>query len=110
MARSSRRFPPNDANNDAILAAIEQVGREATAGREIAAIERATIAKDLEEHSKQDSDRFAMVTAKLEEVASDVKSLLATRSFHQGAWKMLVVIAGAAGTIAALIVSYFKAH
>jgi hypothetical protein len=39
------------------------------------------------------------------EIAADVKSLLATRSFTRGVWRAVGVIGGLAGAIAALAVS-----
>ena len=45
-------------------------------------------------------------STKLNEIHRDVKSLLASRSYTRGAWKAVLVAAGAVSAVVSLIVAY----
>lgn len=87
----------------AIIAAIETA---AASAKQIAA----SVSTSLQEHTKLDDERFKSLTGTIEVIGVDVKSLLETRSFTRGAWKVIVTLSTIAGTIASLIVAYFRGH
>lgn len=68
----------------------------------ISAIEKATdaaqivadgVQRELVQHTQHDDERFETLTTLVESIATDVKSLLASRSFMRGAWKAITVSA-----------------
>ncbi len=84
----------------AIIAAIEH----ATGAAKIVAD---SVAGELEKHTKHDDDRFAALTALVESIALDVKSLLGTRSYARGAWKGMTLVAVAVFAIAKAVHDYW---
>ena len=89
-----------------ILRAIETA---ADAGRQVAQ----DVAAELVEHTKHDDDRFDRLTRLVESIATDTKSLLASRSFIQGAWKTVVAVALSVSTLTGLVMTglqYLRGH
>lgn len=73
-------------------------------------MKRATVNEvlvELREHVKQDHERFETQGKKLEEIHTDVRSLLESRSFLRGAWRTITVIAGIVATIVTLVAKAF---
>lgn len=68
----------------------------------------AVLLRIMQDHIKEDSNNFKELTQQILEVNKDVKSLLASRSFLQGAWFALGVGGTLIATIVSLIVSWFK--
>lgn len=66
------------------------------------------VARELVTHTQHDDERFVALTALVTSIATDVKSLLDSRSFTRGAWKAIVMAASAAGAMAGLIISYLR--
>lgn len=69
----------------------------------------AALAAQFEAHATEDTRRFVEVNGKLDDIGTDVKSLLQSRSFSRGFWKAVLLVGGGAGTIAGLIVTAVKA-
>lgn len=63
----------------AIISAIEN----ATTGARIIADQ---VASELVQHTKHDDERFDRLTQLVESIASDVKSLIETRTFSRAVW------------------------
>jgi hypothetical protein len=61
-------------------------------------------------HTEEDTRRFNEVAEKLDSIATDVKSLLESRSFQRGAWKMVVYTSTAISTLVGLLIAYVKGH
>lgn len=88
----------------------------------ISAIERASatakitadaVAAELVTHTKHDDERFESLTKLVTSIASDVKSLLESRSFTRGVWRAASVAGGSVGGIVAvlaLIISWLRGH
>lgn len=98
---TKRRLSPE---TSAIIAAIEN----ATGAAKIVAD---SVSKELTLHTQHDDERFEQLTKLVESIATDVKSLLQSRSFFRGAWKAASVAGGAVGgivAIIALVVSWWK--
>ena len=66
------------------------------------------LAAEIRAHSVVDIERFNKVDGALDEIASDVRSLLQTRSFTRGAWKAIVTIASTTSVIVGLIIAWVK--
>lgn len=62
----------------------------------------------LQAHTEEDARRFVEMNGKLDDIATDVKSLLASRSYMRGAWKAIITAASAAGAAAGLLISYLR--
>lgn len=66
------------------------------------------LASEVRAHIVADNERFNKIDHTLGGIASDVRSLLQTRSFTKGAWKAIVTIAGATSVIIGLIIAWVK--
>ena len=66
------------------------------------------LAGEVRAHIVADNERFDTIDNSLSGIASDVKSLLGTRSFNKGVWWTITVIAGVAGSIASIAVAWVK--
>jgi predicted component of type VI protein secretion system len=88
------------ADTKAIIAAIEVAARTAASTAEVAS-------SKLQLHTAKDEERFEQVTALVESIANDVKSLLDTRSFTRGAWKAITVISLSVSTAVGLVFTFF---
>ena len=86
----------------AIIKAIESASKTAQVVAD-------SVAAELVTHTRHDDERFERLTALVEAIGGDVKSLLDSRSFQRGAWKAIGVVGGVAGTIAGLLVAIVKA-
>lgn len=71
----------------AILSAIES----ATDGARIIADQ---VSRELVDHTKHDDERFEKLTKLVESVATDVKSLIETRTFSRAVWWTLTKMGG----------------
>lgn len=78
----------------AIISAIES----ATDGARIIADQ---VSRELVAHTQHDDERFEKLTSLVESVATDVKSLIETRTFSRAVWWTLTKIGGGAAMIAA---------
>lgn len=92
----------------ATLSTLRQGQAEILAALEKASSDRHQLATDLHEHTQLDTARFDAVTTTLTDIHTDVKSLLATRSFQRGAFWMLGIIGTAAGVISGLLMDFFR--
>jgi hypothetical protein len=89
------------AETTAIISAIESASATAKVVAD-------SVAKELVLHTQHDDERFERLTALVESIGGDVKSLLDSRSFQRGAWKAISVVGGIAGTVAGLLVTFVK--
>lgn len=64
------------------------------------------LAAEVRVHILTDTRRFDTQDTKLAEIQTDLRSLLATRSFTRGIWKAVTIIAIVVSTLASLAVSY----
>ena len=87
----------------AILKAIEN-------STDTAKVIAAAVSAELDSHTKHDDERFERLTQLVESVATDTKSLLASRSFVRGAWKAVVVTAATTSGVITLLLTYLKGH
>lgn len=69
----------------------------------------AALAAQFEAHATEDTRRFAEVNVKLDDIGSDVKSLLQSRSFSRGFWKAVLLVGGGAGGTVAGVITLVKA-
>lgn len=82
MAAKARKMSKE---TSAIIGAIEH----ATAAAQIVADQ---VSRELVTHTKHDDERFEKLTALVESIAADVKSLIETRSFGRAVWWTLTKI------------------
>jgi hypothetical protein len=66
------------------------------------------VARELGTHTKHDDERFTALTNLVTSIATDVKSLLDSRSFQRGAWWAMIAIAGGVSTVVGFLVSWMK--
>ena len=66
------------------------------------------LAGEVRAHIVADNERFNKIDTTLGSIASDVKSLLQTRSFTKGAWKAIVSIASVVSVVVGLIIAWVK--
>lgn len=66
------------------------------------------VARELAEHSRRDEERFGRLTTLVESIASDTKSLLASRSFTRGAWRAVAAVSAAISTAIGLAIAYWR--
>ena len=69
----------------------------------------AALAAEFQAHAEEDTRRVVEVNVKLDDIGSDVKSLLASRQFSRGFLKAVLLVAGGAGGAGGLIVAVVKA-
>ena len=62
----------------------------------------------LAEHLADDRQRFAEVQATLARIETNVGSLLRSRSFVRGAWKVIVTVAGLVSATVTLVVAWLR--
>ena len=68
----------------------------------------ATIAAEMKAHIEADAHSFRLLGEQLVTLNQDVKSLLQSRSFLRGTWFAIVIAATLVGTIAGLILAWYK--
>lgn len=94
QARRGKKERPLAHDTSAIISAIEN----ATAAARIVADQ---VAGELATHTKQDDERFDKLTHLVESIATDVKSLIETRTFGRAVWWTITKIGGYATVLAA---------
>lgn len=69
-----------------------------------------TLAFEVRAHIVADNRRFDDLDKTLEGIATDMKSLLATRSFTRGVMRTVVLGSTAISTVIGLVIAYFAGH
>ena len=68
----------------------------------------AVVATEMKAHIEADARAFRLLGEQLVTLNQDVKSLVQSRSFLRGTWFAIVIGATLIGTIAGLIVAWYK--
>lgn len=66
------------------------------------------LAGEVRVHIIADNARFNTLDKTLHEIHSDVRSLLATRSFNKGVWWAVCIVAGSIATITSIALAWVK--
>lgn len=94
---------PLTPDTKAIISAIAKADTAASESRD-------RIAGELHHHTEQDDERFRALTGLVNSIATDVKSLLESRTFSKGVWKTVVYASTAVSTVVGLIVAWLSAR